>query len=100
MHENKQIERLLDGKLIVIKDKNHTETTVPLFCLCCNFPMKTMEDSISYRKCKACHHCESRWSGQKNISLVDGIYPDKTSFDWKEFLEIRALSSKTIFNLK
>ena len=57
--------------------------------------MKSVEDSISYRKIGVCSHCDLRWSGDKRIDLSSGRYPEKDWEEWSEYIQIRAVSART-----
>lgn len=80
-----------NNKLISIRPFDK-QTTVPLFCPLCEFPMKTIEDSVSYREYMLCNKCEQHW---KNIPK-EQIDPKR----WQEYLEERELTSRPIFNFK
>jgi len=96
---SKEILSLENGKVIVVRPKD-ISTIVPLFCKLCEYPMKTMEDSIAYRKTKVCHHCENAWAKNKNCDISNGIYPNKESEEWLEYIIVRDIASKTIINFK
>lgn len=88
----KKIESLHEGKVVVVKPIDQSNI-VPLFCHLCCYPMKTVEDSISYRKVGVCYHCDLRWTGDKRIDLSSKKYPDKDWEEWKEYIEIRAITA-------
>lgn len=100
MHADKDFTRLLDGKLVIIKSPGHDKQTVPLFCSCCGYPMRTMEDCIAYRKNAVCYHCDNRWSNSRDVKLQDKVYPDKTTEEWSEYLSFRQIIGRNIFTLK
>jgi hypothetical protein len=81
---DKKIKTVLNGRVVVIAPTN-TENIVPIFCSCCNFPMKTSEDSVSFRKYGVCEHCHNRWSNKPGVEWPTG--PDKNSDDWKTYIE-------------
>jgi hypothetical protein len=91
----KDIQSFMNDKIVVITTKDYQKTTVPLFCPICDFPMKTSDDSVSYRKNLCCFKCENRWLNNLTKKLQN---PDKESEIWKEYIEERALLSRTIFN--
>jgi len=95
----KNIESLLGGKILVISPKD-TSTVVPLFCSVCEFPMKTIEDSIAFRKCGTCSHCDGRWTNDKRVSWSEGKFPDKSWDDWKEYITLRAIYAKLLITFK
>jgi len=95
----KEIISYRNGKVVVVRNKDDT-TTVPLFCKVCEFPMKTMEDSISYRKHGVCNHCDNRWTNDRHVNWVSGTLPNKTTEDWDEYISLRYISSKPIINFK
>jgi hypothetical protein len=94
------IERLLDGRVVVICSTNIEAQRVPLFCPCCQYPLRTMEDCVSYRKTNTCYHCDNRWANVKGNNLKNGQYPDKASSDWIEYLSFREIVGRNIFTLK
>lgn len=91
---NKTIESLHNGRVIIVKSIEQNNV-VPLFCKVCFYPMKTIEDSISYRKVGVCSHCDNRWSTDKRISWKDECYPQKDWEDWIEYMEIRRIIAKS-----
>jgi len=95
----KEILTYSNGKVVVVKYKDNS-TTVPLFCKICEFPMKTMEDSISYRKHGVCSHCDNRWTNTRGVDWTSGTLPYKESEDWNEYINLRFISSKPIINFK
>lgn len=90
----KKIESLHEGKVIVVKPTDQSNI-VPLFCQLCCYPMKTIEDSISYRKVGVCSHCNLRWTGDRRIDWSSERYPDKNWEEWKEYIQIRAVSARS-----
>ena len=97
LETSKEIFSLLDGKVIVIKLANLIDV-VPLFCECCLFPMKTLDDSISYRKQKVCSKCKDRWFSSKDNTNIN--QPDKSSPEWVEYIQTRLLLERPTINLK
>ena len=95
--KERKIKTLLNEKLVIIAPVN-TDDIVPLFCPCCDFPMKTSDDSISYRKQSVCAHCSDKWGSKESISWPVG--PDKTKDDWKEYIELRSLRSRPTISFK
>lgn len=95
----KEIISYCNDKVIVVKNKDDL-TTVPLFCHVCEFPMRTMEDSISFRKHGVCSQCDNRWTFTKGVSWVSGVLPNKNSEEWSEYISLRDISSKPIINFK
>jgi hypothetical protein len=92
-----QVSSLEGGKIIIIAPKDYEKTRTPLFCPLCEYPMKTMEDSMSYRSLGACEHCEKRWKKSRLIKNVEKLKKHKS---FHEYLLIRAISARPIFNLK
>ncbi len=93
------IKELFGGKIIVISPEADNNF-VPLFCRVCKFPMKTLEDSVSYRKVRCCNHCDMRWGSSKQGRLEDGWTPEKTTEDWQEYIKDRIIYFKHLINLK
>ena len=96
----KEVVSVAGGAILLIRPKDHSSSIVPLFCPCCDFPMKTLEDSLSHRKHGVCAHCDNWWTNNRMVSWADGIMPDKTTDFWQEFIETRALYAKPILKLK
>lgn len=95
---SKQIIEKNDGKLLLIKPVG--DKTIPLFCDICKFPMKTLEDIISFKKIDCCAACEMRWSNSKLGNLKDGWKPNEKTDGWEEYIQIRNISFKSLINLK
>ena len=90
----KKIESLHDGKIVVVKPIDQSNI-VPLFCQFCCYPMKTIEDSISYRKVGVCSHCEGRWTNDRRVDLKGNMFPDKNWEEWAEYIDIRRISARS-----
>lgn len=95
--EGKKIKMLADGRVAIVTPEDTSEI-IPLFCCCCDFPMKTADDSISYRKHKICSQCDDRWTSKPGIVWPSG--PEKTSIEWQTYLENRLLLEKPTINFK
>ncbi len=96
---SKELVSVAGGAILIIRPVDKAEI-VPLFCGCCKFPMKTLEDSIAFRRHGVCSHCDNRWTNNRAVSWADGKWPDTTSEEWQEFIETRAFYAKPILNLK
>lgn len=94
----KTIKSLENDKIVIIYDDELTMT--PLFCELCEFPMKTIDDNIAFRKSGVCHNCDMRWSNTKGINLNNKIFPTKTTEEWQEYINVRLLIGKTILNYR
>jgi len=94
--KDKQIKSFFNGKVIVVGPIEPTAT--PLFCECCQYPMRTAEDASSYKRLGVCHKCDNRWSGHKYVTWPEG--PDKSSTEWQEYLASREITNKPIFVFK
>lgn len=92
----------VDDHILVSTANNHPDAgAVSLYCACCRFPMKTMEDAISFRRVGVCRQCDGKWTNYPGISWTDkNRWPDTSSDEWKEYLEIRALYAKPILTLR
>jgi hypothetical protein len=87
----------LDEQILVIGKTG----AVPLYCACCRFPMKTIEDTISFRRVGVCRHCDNKWTNYPGIDWKNReMWPKKDSEEWMEYIELRALYAKPILNLK
>jgi len=93
----KKIKLMNKGKVIVITTTD-VENIVPLFCQCCLRPMKTIDDSLAYRKNKICNKCDERWTNKPNIVWPTG--PDKLSKEWEDYINTRNILEKPILELK
>lgn len=91
---DKTIESLHDGKIVVVRSIDKSNI-VPLFCELCHYPMKTVEDSISFRKVGVCSHCDGRWTNDKRIDWDTKRYPDPDWSEWAEYIEIRRISARS-----
>lgn len=95
--DGKKVKILFDGKVAIVSPED-TSNIVPLFCSCCEFPMKDSDDSISYRKHGICNKCDSRWTNKPGIKWPNG--PDRTSEEWQKYIQKRAMLEKTVINFK
>lgn len=96
--DNKTTEEMLDGKILVIKPAG--DVSVPLFCDICKFPMKTMDDVVSFKKIGCCSSCEMRWSTSKLGNLAEGWKPDANTDGWEDYIRVRNIHFKRLINLK
>lgn len=94
-----EIEVLEDGKILIIRPADKS-SLVPLFCSVCAFPMRTLDDSVAFRKHGCCDRCEMYWSGSKLGSWKDGWRPDSTTPDWQTYIQERKLLSRSLITLK
>jgi hypothetical protein len=94
---NKKMKVIAGGGIVVVAPTD-TSNVVPLFCPCCELPMKTSDDGLAYRKVGVCHKCDERWTNKPNVVWPEG--PDKTSDDWKEYVKIRSLLEKPTLDFK
>lgn len=100
LNSEQKMKMACNGKVIVIVSKDFEKTTVPLFCPVCEFPMKTKEDGLSYRKHGCCEKCDNRWTDTKGVNWSEGKYPDKTSEEWLEYYNYRLIMSRPIIRIK
>jgi len=89
----KRIETLMDGRLVIVRPENTTET-VPLFCKICAFAMKTLEDSIAYRKVGVCSKCDGRWTNDRRVNWEEGRHPGPDWEDWADYMVERGISAR------
>jgi hypothetical protein len=99
LNADQKMKLIYNGKVIVIVSNDFEKTTVPLFCPVCELPMKTKEDSLSYKKYKCCEKCDNRWTDTPNINWEQNIGPDKSSEEWIEYYTYRLIQSRPIINL-
>lgn len=96
---NRKAKILDNGAIVVIAP--FKMNTVPLFCSLCRFPMHTRDDGISYRQYGCCHHCDNHWRNYPDVDLnKKSSWPDKSSDEWKEYIEHRRLLSTPILNFE
>jgi hypothetical protein len=94
---SKEVLTLLDGKIVIVKPTD-TDNIVPLFCKCCSFSMKTIEDSMSFRKKKVCNKCLERWFSYDDA--IKEAEPDKTTPEWNEYIETRLILERPKIKMK
>lgn len=94
-----EILSLEDGKILIIRPSDKA-TLVPLFCPVCSFPMKTLDDSVAFRKHGTCDRCEMFWSGSKLGSWKEGWRPNTETSDWASYIHDRKLLSRSLITLK
>lgn len=94
---DKKIKVFFEGKIAVVAPKD-MNNIVPLFCPCCDFPMKTSDDSVSYRKVGVCNKCDGRWTNKPNVEWPDG--PNKSSKEWTQYINDRTIFERTVINFK
>lgn len=103
MSNESTIETKHNGKIVLVYDKSVQEHfVVPLFCPICSFQMKTMQDSLSYRKMKCCNKCEIYWGYKKEVDFSDEEKLPKILFaeEWDEYIKNREISSRPILIFK
>lgn len=98
-----RIKSFRDGKVVVIHSHENANKTTPLFCSCCNFPMKSpLDDAISFQKYGVCSKCDNRWTNFPKIDWEkEDFHPKVISPEfWEEYIAERQLLSKPIINFK
>jgi len=60
--------------------------------------MKTIDDSIAYRKKKVCHKCQERWYTYSETS--EEKEPNKNTPEWAEYINTRMLLERPTIKLK
>lgn len=96
------IELKNNGKVVVVFDEFTKAQQVPLFCSVCNFAMKTIDDSISFREKGCCSKCDIYWSFKVGVDLSNpSLYPSKLFLEeWKEYIKDREINSRPILIFK
>ena len=84
------VETLMDGQLVVVKPEDTSEI-VPLFCKICAHAMKTLEDSIAYRKVGVCSKCDGRWTNDRRVNWEEGRHPSHEWEEWVEYIKDRRI---------
>lgn len=98
MSTEKEIKELENGKILVIKNKELE--CCPLYCPLCCCSMRSQDDSIAFRQSGVCYFCELHWGYDKRYDLKKGFFPPKDTQAWKDYMELKKSSMRTIFNLK
>lgn len=93
----RKMKLVANGQIAVVAPSD-TSGIVPLFCPCCERPMRTSDDSLAFRKVGVCHKCDERWTNAPGIEWPEG--PDKTSEEWTEYLKLRSLLEKPTLTFK
>lgn len=76
------------------------QETVPLFCPCCEYPMKSQDDFLSFRKTGCCDMCSIHFANTNIENWNKGWRPNKESESWKDFLLKKDLSSRKKVSFK
>lgn len=100
LNSDQKVKITNNGKIMVIVAKNFEKITVPLFCSICEFPMRTKEDGLSFRKHGCCEKCDNRWTYKPGINWSEGKTPNKLSEEWVEYYSFRLIISKPIIKIK
>ncbi len=87
----KSIKTLMNEKIVLLAPDDMSNV-VPLFCPCCEFPMKDIGDATSFRNVGVCRPCDNRWTNKPGVEWPQG--PDKSTDEWKEYIEHRRKLSK------
>lgn len=98
-----RIKSYRDGKVVVIQSDANTNTTTPLFCSCCNFPMKSpLDDAVSFQKHGVCSKCDNRWTNFPKVDWKkEDCHPKVVSPElWEEYTIERQLLSKPLITFK
>lgn len=96
------IELKNNGKVVVVFDEFTKAQQVPLFCPVCDFAMKTIDDSISFRDKGCCSKCDVYWSFKIGIDLrkpddhPNKLFPE----EWNEYIKDREINSRPILIFK
>ena len=98
----KTIKSVMNGKIIVVSNDDSINT--PLFCVVCSYPMKSIDDSIAYRKSGCCNYCDMRFGtpkeGPDGWDIKNGRYPKKDTEIWADYIQLKSLSFTIIFNIR
>lgn len=86
-----------NGKIVVVRPLQHS-SIVPLFCFVCKFPMKTSDDSSSYRTFECCSKCAMKFVSPNKEKWENGWRP--TNEELETYLEERELLAKPLLLLK
>lgn len=92
--DGKKIKQICGGKIYIIS--SNADTVIPLFCRCCELPMRTIDDGLAFRKSGVCNKCDEKWTNRTGNVWPEG--PDKSSGEWKEYLHVRSLLEKPELN--
>ena len=89
-----------NDKIIVIAPTDLKKIVVPLFCPLCTYPMKTKEDSASYRNIGCCEICEMRFGTAIKVEKKTFLEITREHQAWSEYLKDRLNRSKNLIKLK
>ena len=87
----REMKVLENGKVLVVRPLEASSTIVPLFCPLCSFPMRTLEDSISYRKSQCCEQCFLFCRGNREELPYE---------QWEEYIIQRQTKPKQLIKFK
>jgi len=85
------------SRVVVVRPKDK-RSVVPVFCPCCSFPMKVVDDFLAYREFECCHHCELKFARTNKERWDLGWRPDQASDTWLEYIQLREVLFKPVFN--
>jgi len=54
---------------------------VPMFCGICDFPMRTSDDLLSFRKFECCEGCMLEWAEARQIEWKNGWRPQEEAVE-------------------
>jgi len=97
-----KIETKSHGKIVIVYDSNAKDMQIPLFCKECKFPMKTIDDSISFRAKGCCYKCDLNWSYVVEVDWKDATkHPSVVLNDqWTEYIKNRQIQTRPILIFK
>lgn len=85
-----------NGKIVVVRPLNCM--VVPLFCPICKFPLKTSDDSSSFRTFECCAKCTFKFVAPNKEKWESGWRPDNEEL--VEYIQSRELLEKPLLILK
>jgi hypothetical protein len=85
--QNRLTKILNNGKILIVKPANK-DLIVPLFCPICNFPMRTLQDSIAFRDVETCHMCDLKWQRPYKEQWMNGWRPYEHAL-WNDYIKER-----------
>ena len=102
LDEHRETAFLEAGKIILVKPKDKS-VIVPLFCPLCEFPMRTSEDSMTFRDSGVCHHCDLKWIRPfdlKHWTPQSRHLSEYMPVQWEKYIEQRKLLSKPTMSFR
>jgi hypothetical protein len=90
--------KIKEGVLVI--KPNDKEKIVPIFCEVCDFPMKSVDDFLSFKEYECCDKCKIYIVAKHVEQWKTGWRPRKDSEEMKHYVEFRTESFKPTIRFK